>query len=145
MQRALTVEQLKRGDFALAKCLAADPLLVTRSCIPSAKPFFATHASQFFLLFIFYAALGCLLALAVLLKSMIDFFNNRLHGSRWAKGRQGRRVVKAPRGVCSWTHSNTRSAPRSALALHPLGYFLVDFTSAHVMCLPVYTGTAQPA
>lgn len=36
---------------------------------------------KFFLLFIFYAALGCLLALAVLLKSMIDFFNNRLHGS----------------------------------------------------------------
>ncbi|KXZ50012.1 hypothetical protein GPECTOR_18g166 [Gonium pectorale] len=33
-----------------------------------------------FLLFIFYAALGCSLALLLLLKSVIDFFNNRLRG-----------------------------------------------------------------
>ncbi|GFR52525.1 hypothetical protein Agub_g15098 [Astrephomene gubernaculifera] len=33
-----------------------------------------------FLLFIFYAALGCLLAMLLLLRSVIDFFNNRLRG-----------------------------------------------------------------
>ncbi|GLC36180.1 hypothetical protein PLESTB_001371500 [Pleodorina starrii] len=33
-----------------------------------------------FLLFIFYAMLGCMLGLLLLLKSMIDFFNNKLRG-----------------------------------------------------------------
>ena len=62
---------------------AGTPVYTTR-CLTVAKPCVCVclclQRSQFFLLFIFYAALGCALAVLLLLGSVIAFFNNKLKG-----------------------------------------------------------------